>query len=75
MINVAFESNPENVQTANDIPGDPVSCKTPFGDTKIPDPTIMPTITETASNNPNSLLQLQRRAVGGQSDFSQQILL
>ena len=36
-----------------DIPTEPEYCKTPFGETNIPDPTIIPIMIEAPSISPN----------------------
>ena len=44
---------PESVQTIRDIPTEPEYNKTPFGETKMPDPTMIPMIIEAPSISPN----------------------
>ena len=45
------------------MPTDPEYCKTPLGDTKIPDPTIIPIIIEVPSSKLNCLLSFVSSAV------------
>lgn len=51
-----MESNPDATQTASDSPTEPALSRTPLGETKIPDPTMMPTMIEQPSKSPNSRL-------------------
>lgn len=45
-----IENTPDRTQTISDAFTDPVFCSTPVGDTNIPDPIMLPTMTVTPFN-------------------------
>lgn len=49
---------PEKIQTMRAWPTLPLLLRTPFGETKIPAPTMMPTIIATPSQRPSSFFSL-----------------
>lgn len=44
---LTMENTPDNNHTSSDILGEPVYSSTPVGETKIPDPMMLPTMTVT----------------------------
>lgn len=68
---VTIEKTPEMIQTMRAALTDPVFIKTPVGETKIPDPIILPTITVT----PFSRLILGLRVISSSPDFGEEDIL
>ncbi|MPC73354.1 hypothetical protein E2C01_067681 [Portunus trituberculatus] len=53
-----MDSSPDTAHTTSPTPTEPLYSNTPLGDTKIPEPMIIPTIIPTPSINPSSFFSL-----------------